>query len=234
MSASASASEAAWTPHMKLLTSLSRAPRPVAPTWRMARLIAVRTGRAVSSADAEPPTRKTSSPEAAWGLLPVTGASSSSQPRAAASLASSSIQPTVSVLHSTSTAPRLMPVRAPCSPSQIAREAASSATMLRTTSARAAASRGVAATWAPSAASDLARSGLRFHTVSGKPAPSRRRAMPEPMRPRPISATRVCCISYLQPRGWTHTSESAARETLTGLRSARPKPSKRISITSPS
>ena len=92
----------------------------------------------------------------------MTGASSNGQPAATAARESSSIQPTVTVLQSTSTVPRAAPASAPCSPSQTARAATSSDTMLRTTSARAAASRGDAATWAPSSARGAARWELRL------------------------------------------------------------------------
>src|ERR1039458_8470678 len=62
--------------------------------------------------------------------------------------------------------------------------------MLMMTSACAAASRGDAATSAPSAANGLDFSALRLKTVSGNPLTRSRRAMPEPMMPRPKNAMR--------------------------------------------
>ena len=72
------------------------------------------------------------------------------------------MRPTVTVLHSTSTVPGRTPASAPAPPSQTSCDAVSSATMLNTTSASATASRGVAATMAPRAASAAVRSGLRL------------------------------------------------------------------------
>jgi hypothetical protein len=77
---------------------------------------------------------------------------------------------------------------APLSPSVTPRSASGSATIVNTTSAPAAASRGEAATGAPSAS---AFSRVRFQTVSSWPAARRRAAMREPIAPRPIHATSV-------------------------------------------
>jgi hypothetical protein len=70
-------------------------------------------------------------------LLPVTGASTSSQPMRVADSASSLMRPTVTVLHSTSRVPGRTPARAPVPPSHTSCDAASSATMLNTMSASA-------------------------------------------------------------------------------------------------
>lgn len=161
---------------------------------RMSLLMAARTGRIFSMAAAEPPARKSSSPAAAWDLLPVTGASTSSQPRLPAAVANSRTQLTLRVLDSMQTAPAAAPARAPSGPSQMAREAGSSATMLRMTSAPEAASRGVEATRAPAAANGAALAGLRLKTDNGKSWARRRRAMPPPMMPRPRKAMRGLLI----------------------------------------
>src|SRR5579871_225469 len=153
--------------------------------------ITLNSGRTFSTVSASPPTMKVSSPERAWLLLPVTGASRNGQRFEDAAAASSCTHPTLRVLHSTHTVPGPLPSSAPASPSQICREASSSATMLMITSARAAASYGEPATDAPCVASPCALSRLRLNTVSGKPALRSRCAMPEPMMPRPRKATRA-------------------------------------------
>src|SRR5262249_33994137 len=108
---------------------------------------------------------------------------------------SSRTQPGVSVLDSTTMAPAFAPASAPSAPSQTEREAASSATMAKITSAPAAASRGVTAALAPLAASTCALAGGRFQTERGKPLASQLAAMPPPITPRPRSATR--CMKLL-------------------------------------
>src|SRR5437773_9451768 len=97
---------------------------------------------ALSNALADPPTKNSNSPDSAWGLLPVTGASRNSHPLAAAAVASSLTQPTVSVLDSITKVPADTPTNAPFAPSQTSLEALSSETMLITTSEPVAASRG--------------------------------------------------------------------------------------------
>src|SRR6476646_746829 len=123
-------------------------------------------------ATSDPPIRNDNSPDAAWGLVPVTGASSNSHPCWAAAAASSLIQFTLSVLHSMSTAPRDAPASAPLSPSHTPREAASSATMLLVIFAPDAASRGEAATVAPELAKGAAVSRFRLYTVTRNSAES--------------------------------------------------------------
>jgi hypothetical protein len=95
---------------------------------------------------------KINSPSAADCLLPATGASTNSLPAATTVWASSFTHVTVSVLHSTTNAAGSAPASAPSLPSHIDRDAASSATMLKIISAPFAASRGLDATRAPSAA----------------------------------------------------------------------------------
>src|SRR5947199_7856607 len=121
-----------------------------------------KTGLTRSSALADPPTRKSSWPDSACGLVPVTGASSNSQFPREALVASSLIHPTDKVLDSIRTALDLAPASAPFGPSHISREATSSATMLITTSAFNEAARGEFATDAPRSAKGLARSALRL------------------------------------------------------------------------
>jgi hypothetical protein len=60
--------------------------------------------------------------------------------------------------------------------------------MVMATSASAAAAAALGATFAPAALSGSVLSMLRFQTVSGKPAPRRRRAMGAPMSPVPMRA----------------------------------------------
>ena len=188
---SASASADACTPQTKLLISFMRAPLPTGPRWTTSRPSTASSGRAASTVAASPPARNSSSPPAACTRLPVTGASRKRQPRSIAVSASRSVQAGESVLDSIRSAPGRAAASAPSGPIHTARDASSSATMLRMTSAPAAASRGVAARTAPSASSACARSGLRFQTVSGNPAPTSRRAMPPPITPKPRTATLV-------------------------------------------
>ena len=83
------------------------------------------------------------------------------------------------------------PRRARPGPSATASSAAGSDSIVQTMSLPVAASRGVAATEAPSAANGAARPGLRFQTAVGKPAARIGRAMGAPIAPRPRKATRV-------------------------------------------
>jgi hypothetical protein len=87
-----------------------------------------------------------------------------------------------------------MAAKAPSSPVQTARETVSSASMATTTSAPFAASPGVSPTRAPASASGAALSALRFQTDTSKPAASSCFAMPEPMIPRPSTATFIVVI----------------------------------------
>ena len=122
----------------------------------------------------------------------------------------------MSVLDSTTTAPALAPLSAPSYPSQISREAASSATIAMTTSAPSAASRGVAATRAPLSSSACALARVRFQTVRSKPLASQLAAMPAPIVPRPRSATRRmrCSLRLEPPVGWMASScKGKLRET---------------------
>src|SRR5579863_9683713 len=175
----------------------------------MSRLMAASTGLAASNACADPPTRNSSSPDAACGFVPVTGASRNSHFWRDAAAASSRTQPGVSVLDSISTVPGATPASAPFSPSQTAREAASSATMPITTRACAAASRGEPATVAPSAARASAFSRLRLYTVTGNFSDSRRPAMPVPISPNPKIAT--CGFGIILLTLWKQRSPASLR-----------------------
>ena len=89
-------------------------------------------------------------------------------------------------------APRFAFSSAPEGPSQMSREASSSATIAKIISAPSAASRGVAATVAPCAAKGAVLAGVRVHIVNGKPFFSQFAAMPAPIVPTPRRAMR--CI----------------------------------------
>src|SRR5919201_1037514 len=67
-------------------------------------------------------------------------------------------------------------------------------TMVTTMSERSATSRGLRTTVAPASASGVARSGVRFVTVTGKPPLSALRAMGAPMIPRPTKPTRSMLV----------------------------------------
>src|SRR5574341_1073399 len=97
------------------------------------------TGRMDSSTAGSAPTSSVSVPPSAANLLPASGASTHRRERSWARPLSSRIQSSESVLHSTITAPGRAPASAPSGPSHTAREAVSSPTTLRTTSACAAA-----------------------------------------------------------------------------------------------
>src|SRR5271170_1812709 len=106
----------------------------------------------------------------------------------------------LAVLDSTSQVPGALPASAPVSlSSQTAREALSSASMEIMMSARAAASRGVRATYAPAFAKGAVFSGLRLYTASGNPAVRTRPAIPVPINPNPRIATRGLVIYSFTP-----------------------------------
>ena len=132
---------------------------------------------------------KNNSPDDACGFVPVTGASRNSHPFSAAAAASSLTKATEIVLQSSNSFPGATPASAPSGRSQTPRDAASSATIAITTSARADASRGVSATRTPEAPYFSAFSRLRLYTVSGNPMDRRREAIPPPMIPKPSIAT---------------------------------------------
>ena len=88
--------------------------------------------------------------------------------------------------------PSLMPSAAPSSPKRTASTSGESGSMVIAMSAAPAASAGVPAPVAPSSsASSAARAGLRFQTVSSKPATATFAAIGRPMIPSPRKATLV-------------------------------------------
>ena len=104
-----------------------------------------------------------SSPDRVDETLPETGASRMPAPRARTAGATDRIVSGSTVLMSTATEPGRRPAATPSGPSYSSRTAASSATIEMTTSARDAASAGVAATLAPiRSARAVARSGVRL------------------------------------------------------------------------
>src|SRR5271155_955055 len=92
--------------------------------------------------------------------------------------------------------PRRKPSIAPCAPHKTSSSAGGSLTMLISTSAAAAVSRGFAARFAPSLTNSSACAVVRFHTTSGNPAFSRLRPIGLPISPSPINTT-AGFISYL-------------------------------------
>src|SRR3954452_2540979 len=84
---------------------------------------------------------------------------------------------------------------------------AASVSIVITNSASRTASAGVSARSAPSAASTLALSGVRFHTRTGKPAFSRLRAIGAPMMPVPRTATRSAILVRAQAGRSLHVGD---------------------------
>ena len=189
----ASLNAAACTPHRKLLISLNAAPVPTGPKCTTFLPITPSTGRTAANVPTSPPTRKLSSPFAACGFVPLTGASRNRTPFFPQSAANSFTHGTVSVLHSIATAPPAIPptpASAPRSPSHTSREATSSASIAINTPAPFAASRGQGATRAPISASATVLSRLRLYTATSYPAPNSRRTIPPPIVPKPKNARR--------------------------------------------
>src|SRR5215210_582677 len=137
-----------------------------------------------SRASAGPAASTTSLPCSAGALVPDTGASTIGTPTSAARATSRSVASRPTVLICAQTAPSGNS-RSPATAST----AAPSASIVTTTSAPATASSGVSATATPSAVSGSARSRLRFHALTSRPAAARLRAMGAPMMPVPRTAT---------------------------------------------
>ncbi len=91
------------------------------------------------------------------------------------------------VLDETCTQPRSSPLRRPSGPKTTDSTAASSASMVNTTSAPRAASAGLEATRAPRCRMRSVRAKVRLKTASVCPAASRLSAMGSPMDPRPMN-----------------------------------------------
>src|ERR1700689_3606568 len=85
--------------------------------------------------------------------------------------------------------PRRNPSIAPCAPHSTSSSAGGSLTIVISTSAAAAVSRGFPANFAPSLTSSSARAAVRFHTTSGNPACSKLRPIGLPITPNPINPT---------------------------------------------
>src|SRR3990172_7958332 len=132
---------------------------------------------------------KTSAPFSAPQVPPVTGASRNLTPRSAQAAATRRASTGDTVLESTSTLPRRRSPTAPCSPHRICSSAGGSLTMVMSTSAAAAASRGEAAASAPCATNGPTRDAVRFHTVTAKPAFRRLAAIGRPIKPNPMNPT---------------------------------------------
>src|SRR5215475_5859273 len=75
----------------------------------------------------------------------------------------------------------------PSSPPVTASTAAVFVTIVKTSSPRSAASRGLFAQWAPASSSGSALSGVRFQTQTSCPASSSRRTIELPITPRPTN-----------------------------------------------
>ncbi len=123
---------------------------------------------------------------ASW-TLPETGASSIAAPSARACSASARLAPGLTVLMSTQIFPAVRPARSPSEPAAIVSSAASSVTMLNTTSAVSATSRGVSRQTRPRSSSGSALALVRFQPTSGWPEASRRPATRPPIAPRPTN-----------------------------------------------
>ena len=116
------------------------------------------------------------SPARALGVLPTTGASTSSTPAGSRSAVSSiAARPTVDM--SISSAPGSMPDATPSGPNRTASSAPGSASIVITISRPRAASDGVGATSAPARARSSAFSRVRFQTARSWPAFSSRVAI---------------------------------------------------------
>src|SRR5580704_9941724 len=92
--------------------------------------------------------------------------------------------------------PRRKPSIAPCAPHKTSSSAGGSLTIVISTSAATAVSRGFGASFAPSLTSSSARAAVRFQTTSGNPAFRRLRPIGLPISPSPINPT-VGFILYL-------------------------------------
>ena len=144
-----------------------------------------RAGRAFSRAWAGPPATMVSCAFSAADLDPSSGAETKEAPRAPTRSSTDLALRTPAVDTSTSTAPLPRPASAPSGPSRAASTAFSSETHRKTRSWPAAASRGVAALFAPFFTSGSALDAVRFQTVTVWPDLRRLLAMGAPMVPVP-------------------------------------------------
>lgn len=171
----------------EFMTSLSRCPSPGrSPTQIVFDPIASNTGTTASRTSGAHPASTVSVPSWAGCRVPMTGASTNVTPAARACSASRRAPSGPTVALWIQTAPSFSAARTPAMVSEVA---ASSNSMVSTTSAPVTASAALSATRAPSSASAAARSAWRFQTTTSNPAFARFLAMPEPMIPVPSTAT---------------------------------------------
>ena len=173
---------------MRFTASFMAWPAPTPPTWWTERASAAKIGRARSTSTRSPPAMTMSVPSSAGLRLPRTGASMKLAPRAAASSAARRADGTPSVPMSMRRAFSRRAPATPVGPSRTSTNASGLPTIMMTTSAAAAATRGVEARRAPPAVRGAARDGVRLKTRRGNPARRRFEAIGAPIVPRPIQA----------------------------------------------
>ena len=175
-------------PSSRLLQILAICPVPTSPQCTMLRPICASTGCRVANSSGVAPTMKVNVPAPAPPVPPETGASAITTPCLAAAAATSRMVCGSMVLQSTAGTPLPMPASTPSSFSQTLRTWAAAGSMVITSSAPCAASRGEPVTVAPSSANSLNTPGLTSNTFSLFPAKSRLRAIGAPILPKPINA----------------------------------------------
>jgi len=186
----------AVTPSIQLLTtSLARVPAPASPTCNVREPIALKIGCARASASSEPDASTTSVPCSAGAFVPRTGESTSIAPCSSASSRHRSTPWTPIVLVCTQTAPD---ASAGSARAALSSTALASLSIVIRRSQPVAASRGSPNSSTPCSRSGSARSAVRFHTRTAKPARARLRAIGSPMVPVPRSA--ICVTSAQVPR----------------------------------
>src|SRR3990172_5780946 len=198
---------------MTWLTALVACPAPTGPMCVIVRPIAARIGRARSTSASVPPTMIVRVPCSAPSEPPETGASTKPTPPAASRAAKPSLAPGLMVEQSTIRLPARTPAARPPGPKSTASTSGVSERQTTTTSTAAARSAGVAASLAPSSTTAAARPGVRFQTVSGKPARARLAAMAAPIVPMPAKPTRSMRSSCPSPcpRPWYVESPAIRR-----------------------
>src|SRR3990172_1681548 len=198
---------------MTWLTALVACPAPTGPMWVIVRPIAARIGLARSTSASVPPTMIVRVPCSAPSEPPETGASTKPTPPAASRAAKPSLAPGLMVEQSTIRLPARTPAARPPGPKSTASTSGVSERQTTTTSTAAASSAGVAASLAPSSTTAAARPGVRFQTVSGKPARARLAAMAAPIVPMPAKPTRSMRSSCPSPcpRPWYVESPAIRR-----------------------
>ena len=185
-SASDSPTAAIDTPSARLAISFMAAPAPGPPTCPTEPSDS-RIGRTRVKSSSPAPTKISRRPSAAWLMLPLTGASTTATPFGKRAAINRMVcGPTVDM--SMYTWPGPSALTRPCSPNTTSVSAWGVASIVIAKAAPAPASAGDPATVAPLDANGLARSGVRFHTVSAWPASSRRVAIGVPIWPSPRNA----------------------------------------------